>query len=270
MKLMRLMVFVLFCLFFTPAFAKTNNVANYFQNKSGCFILYDVFKEKVIEKYNPKRCATRIAADSTFKIALSLMAFDQNLISSKTVFKWDGQEKGLPQWDHNQTPKTWLTYSAVWVSQELTPQLGLIKIKKYLDDFKYGNQDFSGTPGKDDGLTQAWLSNSLKISGNEQFAFLKRFMDRDLKVSKKSIELTSHNMFLQKLANGWLLYGKTGSGRDASDMTEGWFVGFIEKEKQKYIFVTNFTSLNKADVVEVGGLIAKDITMKIFHDQNFT
>jgi len=52
-------------------------------------------------------------------------------------------------------------------------------------------------------------------------------------------------------------------------MTEGWFVGFIEKDKQKYIFVTNFMSLNKADKVEAAGLTAKAITLTILDKMNF-
>jgi len=263
MRLMKSTPFILFSLLLAPAFAKADNLVNYFQNKSGCFILYNVSEAKTVERYNPTHCATRVSADSTFKIALSLMAFDQNIISSKTVFGWNGNKKALPQWNHNQTPKTWLQYSVVWVSQGLTPQLGLSKIKKYLDNFKYGNQDFSGTPRKQDGLTQAWLSNSLKISADEQLDFLKRFITRDLNVSQESIELTKQNLFLEKLTNGWKLYGKTGSGHAQNKMTEGWFVGFVEKEKQKYIFVTNFTSLNETDKPEPGGSIAKTITIKL-------
>ena len=51
-------------------------------------------------------------------------------------------------------------------------------------------------------------------------------------------------------------------------MAEGWFVGFVEKGKQKYIFVTNFTSLNRADASNTGGLVAKEITMIFLHQYN--
>ena len=88
------------------------------------------------------------------------MALDQDIISSDTVFEWDGQNGFLQEWDYDQTPKTWLEYSVVWVSQAITLEIGLTAINQYLDDFKYGNQDFSGTPGQDDGLTGAWLSSS--------------------------------------------------------------------------------------------------------------
>lgn len=126
-------------------FASNNvNISKYFTDKNGCFILYDINTGKIVTKYNAKRCAERIPADSTFKIALSLMAFDQKIINQSTTFKWDGKSRWLKDWNQDQTPRTWMQYSVVWVSQLLTPRLGMPKIKNYLQKFNYGNQDFSG------------------------------------------------------------------------------------------------------------------------------
>jgi len=103
--------------------------SEYFSDKNGLFILYNFTQNEPVAEYNPSRYATRISPDSTFKIALSLMAFDQNLITQSTIFKWDGMGKGLPAWNQNQTSKTWLKYSAVWVSQAITPKLGMPRIE---------------------------------------------------------------------------------------------------------------------------------------------
>ncbi|WP_275896566.1 penicillin-binding transpeptidase domain-containing protein, partial [Klebsiella pneumoniae] len=81
---------------------------------------------------------------STLNIELSLMAFDAEIIDQKTIFKWDKTPKGMEIWNRNHTPKTWMQFSVVWVSQEITQKIGLNKIKNYLKDFDYGNQDFSG------------------------------------------------------------------------------------------------------------------------------
>ena len=60
------------------------------------------------------------------------MAFDADIIIDKTIFKWDGKTKStLPGWNQDQTPASWQKYSVIWVSQQITPQLGLDKIKKY-------------------------------------------------------------------------------------------------------------------------------------------
>lgn len=245
----------------TTVLADSNDVSKYFDNKSGCYILYDVNQNKVVEQFGAKHCEKRIAAHSTFKIPLSVMAFDQHLISQNTVFEWDKKERWLPDWNKNQTPKSWLTYSIVWVSQELTPKIGMTKIKNYLNKFHYGNQDFSGDPGKNNGLTHAWLSSSLKISANEQLEFLKALVKNNLHVSKQSMDDTKDNMYLETLANGWKLYGKTGSSE--VQQGEGWFVGFIQHAEQTYIFVVNFTDLKIDQSHEYGGPRAKAILKKL-------
>lgn len=224
--------------------------AQLFKDYNACFMLYSINEHKIVSEYNPQnRCNQRIAPDSTFKVALSLMAFNQGLIKQDTVFKWDSKKGALSDWDKDQTPKTWLTYSVVWVSQQITNQLGYPDIKRYLADFKYGNKDFSGDPGKNNGLNYAWLSSSLKISAIEQLNFLKAMLNHKLPLTSEAIEDTRKNMYLGKLDNGADYYGKTGSGRhgrnerltNPSLLRDGWFVGFIEQGNNHYIFVSNLT-----------------------------
>jgi beta-lactamase class D/beta-lactamase class D OXA-1 len=203
-------------------------------------------------------------------VALSLMVFDQKLITQKTVFKWDGENRGLALWNQNQTPYTWLKNSVVWVSQELTPQLGMSKIKWYLARFYYGNQDFSGDPGKYNGLTHAWLSSSLKISANEQLHFLKLLATNRLPVSLKAMGNTKTNMYLETSSNGWKLYGKTGAGdwvcrKDGvhNKSQDGWFIGYVKKKETIYLFVANITNFQKHEVAESDGTEVKNITKTI-------
>lgn len=247
----------LFLLLWTSTGLADTDLAKYFANKSGCFILYDLNRNTVVEKYNSPRCSQQISPNSTFKIALSLMAFDQKLITQKTIFKWDGQHRMLPVWNQDQTPQTWLKNSVVWVSQVLTPQLGMTTIKSYLYRFKYGNQDFSG------GLAQAWLNNSLKISADEQLEFLKKLVSNKLPVSQQAMTETKANMYVETLPSGWKLYGKTGAG-NLEGLQDGWFVGFIQKDKQTEIFVLNFSDLQKvAPTAAFAGVRAKEIVKEI-------
>lgn len=215
-----------------------------------CFLLYSIDEKRLVSAYNPENyCNIRISPDSTFKVAVSLMAFDKGIITQKTVFKWNGVSEGLQEWNRNQTPQSWLQYSVVWVTQLLTRQMGLKTIQHYLDGFHYGNRDFSGDSGMNNGLTHAWLSSSLKISAMEQMDFLKNMMDGSLKVSPGAVKYTTENMYIGALEQGARLYGKTGAGRNGrnerlsnpSQLRDGWFIGFVEQGNRRFIFVSNLT-----------------------------
>lgn len=243
-----------------------------FKGTEGCFILFDLNQNKRIAEYNPSHCKEKIPANSTFKIPLSLIAFNENLIHQKTIFKWDGQPKGPEElgWNQDQTPKTWLKNSTVWVSQELAPKIGMDKMKDYLKKFHYGNEDFS------DGLTTAWLSSSLKISPEEQLEFLKNMVTYKLPVSKQAIENTEENLLIESTPNGAKLFGKTGSGnslykdgRLKKGLQDGWFMGYLKKGKETYLFVLDFSDKTVAPGLEPGGLRARTMVKSLLAQMGF-
>lgn len=259
---MKKLLFVSLLLLGTNSIAKTStpDYSTIFKNTEGCFLLFDVNQNKLIAEYNPAHCKERIPANSTFKVPLSLIAFNENFIKQDTVFKWDGQPKGPAElgWDQDQTPKTWLEKSVVWVSQELTPKIGMDKMKDYLKKFHYGNQDLSG------GLTTAWLSSSLKISSEEQLEFLKKMLADQLPVSKEAVKNTEENLLVESTPNGGKLYGKTGSGnslykdgRVKKGLQDGWFIGYLQKGKETYVFVLELSDKTVAPGLEPGGPRAK-------------
>ena len=239
--------------------------SNYFRNTTGCFILYDLTNDKLITQYNPQRCQQRIPPDSTFKVVLSVMAFDQQLITQSTVFKWDGTKRDFPDWNQDQTPQSWLHDSVVWVSQMLTPKLGQAHISNYLQQFDYGNRDFSGDPGQHNGLQHAWLTSSLKISANEQLEFLKKLVRNQLPVTPAAMLQTKENMFVETSSHGWKLYGKTGTGNHQHVQEDAWFVGYVEKSGQTYVFVTNFSDLQNPALENKGGIRAKNMTKALLN-----
>jgi len=249
---------------------------NIFKGYDGCFMLYDNSSKKMVSKYNPNnRCSQRIPVNSTFKIPLALMAFDAKVINKNTVFKWNGNRYELPGWSGDQTTASWEKYSVVWVSQQITPQLGLDKIKQYLADFDYGNQDFSGDLGKNNGLSNAWLSSSLKMSAKEQMAFLQRFANGSLGLSHQAMAETKKIIYVGKLNHGADYYGKTGSGwknrddngNNQNKMRDGWYIGLVENAGKQYIFVSNLTdtALPSATDKQMGGAIVKEISLKLLN-----
>jgi beta-lactamase class D len=263
----------LVCLLFIciSSFGATSQI-NYnaiFTGKDGCFILYDLTTDKLVVKYNEKHCAARFSPASTFKIPLAIMAFDRGILKDEnTVIKWDGVARELTMWNQDQTPKTWLAYSTVWVSQVLMPEIGINKIKKYLADFNYGNQDMAG------GITRAWLSSTLAISADEQLEFLKRFWRGKLDVASTAIELTKNSLYPERSEEGNVIIGKTGSAmlgsRNKPDSRRvGWFVGYLSHAGHEYIFVTNFNDLGKPAMELFAGVDAELITKQILHAMGF-
>lgn len=200
-----------------------------------CFLVKE--KNKVLKNHG--YCQSSFAPNSTFKIALSLMGFDSGILATETLpsfpFKKEYSHNiNVCKGDHN--PKTWMRDSCVWFSQALTKKLGMDKFHKFVNDFNYGNKDVSGDSGKSNGLTQSWLNSSLKVTPEQQIQFLQNMIDLQLPVSLKAFEMTKKILFLQELPGGWKLYGKTGNGRNKSELQEGWFVGWIEKNQRKIVF----------------------------------
>jgi len=163
-------------------------------------------------------------------------------------------------------PTTWQEESILWYSQELTRKLGSKSFDRYVGDFGYGNADTAGNAGKGDGLTQSWLSSSLKISADEQAAFMRRIVDRDVPVSRTAADLAVR-IIPAFDAGSWKVQGKTGSGwlRRKNGKLDyarpiGWFVGWAEKDGRKIAFARLRIDAKKA--IEPSGLALRAIFLK--------
>lgn len=225
----------------------------------------------LVKENNTMRChdgeaTKRYSPCSTFKIAISLMGYEEGILVDEKHPQVAYEEKYGPcfleVWKQPQDPISWIQNSCVWYSQWITPQLGEKKFADYVQKFHYGNEDVSGDPGKNNGLTRCWLSSSLKISPEEQLAFLEKLTTFQLPVSRRAQEMTQKILFIEKLPHGWKLYGKTGSGYqlkpDGSlneDLKTGWFVGWVEKGDRKILFVHYLEDKEKN--AAYGGLRAK-------------
>ncbi len=166
----------------------------------------------------------------------------------------EGYDDFRDAWKEDQTPKSWMKESCVWYSQVLTKQLGMKKIQDYVTKFDYGNQDLSGDKGKNNGLTNAWLSSSLEISSLEQVAFLEKMLSGKLLINAHAIRMTKNILFVEELKNGWKLYGKTGMGPLLSgdrtkklEIDHGWFIGWIEKGDRRIIFSNHIADDKKEE-----------------------
>jgi beta-lactamase class D len=232
------------------------DLSSFFQGKDGCFLLYDLKADKMVQRYNAKRCALQVSPCSTFKIALAVMAFDQGVLKDETTtYKWDGADRGNPLWNRDVSAAAWISNSVVWYSQRITPQLKPATIRDYLAGFDYGNKDISG------GLTNFWLGSSLKISPDEQIRFLKKLWRGELPAARHAMELTRKIMCLETSPAGTVLAGKTGSGNQ-DQIALGWFIGHLDGPHGEYLFVLNYRQDNPP-TNQWPGLIARNISKEI-------
>lgn len=170
----------------------------YGQSSENCFIAKE--NGKIIKQVGD--CNKRYSPFSTFKIALALMGFDVGILKSaeepRLQFTDEIKERfGSPNklpimqlWYRAHTPTTWMRYSVVWFSQEITQKLGPEKFQEYTKKLNYGNADVSGTSRKNDGIFNAWLGSSLAISALEQVEFIEKLNSRNLPISKNAQENT--------------------------------------------------------------------------------
>ncbi len=211
-------------------------------------------------------CESRVTPASTFKLPLAVMAFDAGIIASphepKLPFK-QGYADWNANWRQDTDPTMWMHYSNVWYSQRLTEQLGAEKLAAYAQGFGYGNADFSGDAGRNNGLERSWISSSLKISPLEQAGFVAAFIERQLPVSDRAIDGALSIIESPGHADGWQIWGKTGSAypRRADYSFDyargwGWYVGWAEKAGRRVVFVRLHQDEQRQEVS--GGLRARD------------
>lgn len=210
-----------------------------------CTLVTDETASNVIHKAGD--CEGRVTPASTFKVALSLLAFNDGHLKSPAEpalpFQVGYADWGGENWRKTTTPRRWMQYSVVWYSRQLTEMIGAARLKSYLNSVNYGNADFSGDKGKDNALDRAWMTSSLKISPTEQVAFLSNMILKKNPVSDHAIEQTIAITDYVDTRKGWRIWGKTGAAypRTVSGHFDyargwGWFVGWAKKGDTTVVF----------------------------------
>ena len=229
------------------------DLSSYFHGIDGTFVLYNMSREHY-QIYNQNLSTKRVSPDSTFKIYSSLFALEEGLISrSSSLQKWNGADYPFDSWNKDQTLSTAMENSVNWYFQNLDAQLGYAKLSSYYSRIAYGNCNLSG------GIKHYWGESSLKISPAEQVILLSDLLQNKWNFEEENIQTVKDALFLSDTSIG-KLYGKTGSGSADGQKTNGWFIGFVEKNDQIYCFATNLQNSKNAD-----GSTASKITMDILN-----
>jgi beta-lactamase class D len=202
----------------------------------GTMVIADLAKGET-HVYNRARAAKPFVPASTYKIPYSLIALETGVVKDENErFKWDGQKRRVEAWNRDQTFRTALKYSVVWVYQEVARRVGEQRESEYLKKFAYGNEDVSG------GVDHFWLDGPLRISALQQIEFLKKFYLNQLPVSERSA-LVVKDMLIIEVNSKYILRARTGWS-DAPSPAIGWWVGWVETDDDTYFFALNL-DINK-------------------------
>ncbi|MFN8588859.1 MAG: class D beta-lactamase [Candidatus Eisenbacteria bacterium] len=182
--------------------------------------------------YDLARASRRYVPASTFKIPHALFALDAGLVKDEfTVFPWDSIPGEFDGWDADQTLRTSMSRSVLWVYQRFARALGANRERAYLVRAGYGNADPGGA------IDRFWIDGDLRISAVEQVEFLRRLRHNALPFSPEHQRLVKDAMIVDATRE-WVLRGKTGwSGSRNGNL--GWFVGWLERAEGTVYFAVN-------------------------------
>ena len=208
----------------------------------GCFVLY-----------NQDLCDSGYIPASTFKIPNSIIALEEGIIrDTNQIIKWNGYEWPNKPWNQDQTLRTAIKYSCVWVYMEFAEKIGIDKYYDYVKSFGYGNKNLDGPP------TRFWLAGSFRISANQQIDFLRKFYNYDLPVSKRSVDMVKQLIVIEQTGS-YKWSGKTGGGILPDSDYIMWLVGYVEKGDKPYFYAMNFRANDFNKTSQARYEIVKDI-----------
>jgi len=222
----------------------------------GCFVLYDQAGNSYV-RYHPALCDSGYIPASTFKIPNSLIALEEGLIKDTSqIIRWDGHEWPNKTWNQDQTLKTAMKYSCVWVYIGFAEKIGVGKYAAWLKSFNYGNQNLTGPSAR------FWLNGPYRISANQQIDFLQKFYNYALPVSRQSVDIVKDIIVLEN-SDLWKLSGKTGTGILSDAEYIMWLVGYLEEDNKPYFFAMNFKTRDFDKSIKARYSIAKDILREL-------
>ncbi len=210
----------------------SKNLAGVFDDYSGVMAIKELNADSILVS-DKIRAAKRFPPASTFKIAHSLIALDQGIVKNidEIFFRYDGHSQYfLKSWQKDMGLKEAVQTSNVEAFKVMAVKIGNERMQRSLTLFDYGNYRI----GSD--VTSFWLDGTLQISALEQINFLEKLLNGQLPCSKDA-QKEVENILKLEANDKYVLYGKTGLSSGPNQI--GWFVGFIRKESQTYIFALN-------------------------------
>lgn len=191
--------------------------------------------------HDEARATRRHPPASTFKILNTLIAAQEWVVADRnTLFKWDGREHEMPDWNRDQTLAAAFKVSCVWCYQEIARKVGADTYRRYLRQAGYGvlAEPFD--------LTTFWLTDQLQISAQEEVAFLKQVVQRQPPFGAHAYQVLQDVMLIEQTEH-YRLFAKTGWATRSQPQT-GWYVGYVESRGEVWLFATNIELRSEQDL----------------------
>jgi beta-lactamase class D len=199
---------------------------------TGTALVFDEAEDRFLF-HDRQRVKTGFIPASTFKILNALVALENgNVTDEFEVIRWDGVDRGLPEWNRDHSLASGMRFSAVWFYQEMARRTGAERMQAWVDRVGYGNGDIGG------GIDQFWLTGALRISAREQVGFLRRLADGTLPFRADHQEAT-RRILLSEDAPDYDLYAKTGWTTRPGQPDIGWYIGWVERHGRRCFFALN-------------------------------
>lgn len=209
---------------------KELDVEELFKEKEGTVVLKNM-KDDQTYVFNNERSTKRLTPESTFKMPNALIGLESGAVRDEyEVKRWDGVIREFESWNRDHSLASAMRESVIWFYQDMAGDIGEKKMQENISRMDYGNEDISG------GIDTFWLNSSMKISAIEQVDFMERLVKEELPFQEKH-QKTVKRIMIQDEQDEYILHGKTGTR--LSDLGLGWYVGFIETDKNVWLFAVN-------------------------------
>jgi beta-lactamase class D len=221
-------------LFVAASPAQAQDLSRHFQGIDGTFVLLDG-QTGAYTRWNAARAERRFAPCSTFKVPNTAILLQTGAApDADFAVKYDPALKASREaWRKDHTLRTAYTDSVLWYYHAVAKKAGLPAVTKLVKQFGYGNADTSGGVA---GPRPFWIDGTLRISADEQVAFLQRLRDDRLGLSPRTAALTKQIMVAEQTP-AWTLRAKTGACQPMGDaQVTMWYVGYVEKPSGVWYF----------------------------------
>ncbi len=205
--------------------------------------------------YNEVKWDSGYLPASTFKIPNSLAGLETGVIDTGYLFRWNGEKRRLPQWEHDMKLQEAFRLSCVPCYQEVARRIGSERMRDVLQKMGYPGMDVNS-----DNIDLFWLEGSSRITPRQQVNFLRQLYEDNLPLKPDVMKIFKGIMLLESTEQ-YRLSAKTGWAiRNGNNY--GWFVGWIETNGRVVYFAALVEPVDSSNMNDFAGN-RKQITMEM-------